>query len=474
MLSKLQILSDRDMERIHGASLELLEKKGVIFQSEEAVELFRQHGVRTEGQMVFLSRGMVEKCLKQTPSSFVLHAVNPARSVTVGEGLLIHPAGGEVFVDNSRDERWAATYQDFENLQKIYQACEYMDMTGYQPISVSDIPERVRGLYCNYATMLYTDKPWLAPMDFYNMQQKRECLEMYEIALGREFVENNHVTWHLVSPESPMIYPPSACEGIMEFARRNQPVAIAAAPMSGITAPVFLYGTILLQNTEVLAGLCLAQLVRDGIPVLPSASLTYGNMRFATWECACPDTALMVGGALQIYRHFYHLPTRAQTGVTSSKQVDYQAGFETMQSFLLSALGGVNVTSQTMGSLDNLMTVSFEKTVIDNEIVARVRRILEGIPTDDESLALEIIMEVPHGHDFLMHDSTLDNYQDGWQPALSDWTRYDKWVGNGKPAIVEVARGKVEAILGNSEKPLLDENTAKMLKSYIEKIRQCG
>ena len=469
MLSKLQVLSKRDMARIHEASLQLLSEKGVIFQSDEAVELFAKNGAKTDGNLVYISSKMADELLKQVPSSFVLNAINPERSVTVGEGLLIHPAGGEVFVDNSRDERKMATLHDFENIQKIYQACDNMDITGYQPISVSDVPARLRGLHCNYATMLYTDKPWLAPMDFYNIQQKKECLEMYEIALGSEFVSNHHVTWHLVTPESPMIYSPSACEGIMEFARKNQPVTIAAAPMSGLTAPVFMFSTILLQNTEILAGLCLAQLTRPGIPVLPSASLTYGNLKMATWECACPDTALMVSAAIQMYSDYYHLPTRAQTGITSSKRADYQAGYETMQSFLLSALSGVNITSQTMGTLDNLMTLSFEKTVIDDEIVARVRRILEGIPTDEESLALDIIMKAPHGRDFLTHDSTLDNYMDGWQPQISNWMRYDSWAENGKPEIVETARNKVEEILGNAEEPLLDGQIANQLKAYIEK-----
>lgn len=468
--STLQVLSKSEMDRIYEASLKILAEKGVVFRSDEAIELFQKHGAKIGGQTVYISRDMVEKALSLCPSTFKLSAINPKRSVVVGEGLLIHPAGGEVFVDNSKDERWTATLKDYTKLQKIYQACENMDMTGYQPVTPTDIPTRVRGLYCNYETMLYTDKPWLAPMDFYNTQQKRECIQMYEIAMGADFVENNHVMWHLISPESPLVYPPSACEGIIEFARKNQPVGISPAPMNGLTGPIFMYSNILLHNTEVLAAICLAQMAKEGIPVLPSASLTYCNLKYATWECACPDTALMASGAIQMYKEYYHLPTRAQTGVTSSKCVDYQAGFETMQSFLFNALSGVNVTSQTMGSLDNLMAVSNEKTVLDDEIVSRVRRMLEGIPTDEDNLGLDIILEVPHGQSFLMHDSTLDCYMDGWQPDISNWERYASWAENGKPDIVETARERVDEILADAEKPLLDELTAKQLKRFLDSV----
>lgn len=131
--------------------------------------------------------------------------------------------------------------------------------------------------------------------------------------------------------------------------------------MSGITSPVFLYSTVALQNAEQLAGLVYAQLIKPGVPVILSASLTYGNLKYASWECAAPDTALMLIAATQMYKDYYHLPARAQTGVTSSKAIDYQAGMETMQSFILTALAGVTLTSQSVGTLENLMCTSFEK-----------------------------------------------------------------------------------------------------------------
>ncbi len=472
LFSKPKFLSDSDMQKIHEATIYLLENKGVVFHSPEAIEIFKKAGAKIDGDIVYISRELVEACLKTVPLSFKMEAVNPSKAVTIGTGhLIIHPAGGEVVLNECGGVRRAQTgIQDFINLQKIYQACDNIDMTGYQPLSPTDVPMESRGLRCLYETMLYTDKPWLAPMDVGGAEDKRREIDMYRIVFGDDFVRNHYVTWSIVTPESPLVYNKSSCESIMEFAASGQPVALVSAPMSGITSPVHILGTIVQANTETLAGLCLAQCVQPGIPVLPSASLTYGNLKIASWECASPDTALMLAGAIQMYKDYYHLPARAQTGVTSSKCLDYQAGFETMQSLLLTALLDVDVTSQSAGSMENLLTISFEKTLIDDEVIARVRRIIGGIEVTDETLSVDIMMEVKHGDNFLMHDSTLDHLYDGWQATISDWNLYDRWKDQEYPDIEKRAEAKVKKIISEGN-IILENATVIRLKKYLE---NCG
>ncbi len=466
--SKPKLFSPEQMKEIHKSSIEVLSAKGVVFKSEKARNILEKCGAKSEGEIVYFSEELVEKCLKTVPESFCVDAINPDNSVKVGGDLIIHPAGGEVFLKDAGGERSnSATIQQFSDLQKIYQACDNINMTGYQPLSPDDVPIKTRGLHCIYETMLYTDKPWLAPMDYVSGADKHRELQMYEIVFGSDWVRNHYLTWSIVTPESPLVFSEFSCESIMEYAEFNQPVALVSAPMSGITGPIHLLGTIILANAETLAGLCLAQCVNPGVPVLPSASLTYGNMRLATWECASPDSALMLAGAIQMYKDYYHLPARAQTGVTSSKCVDYQAGYETMQSLLLTALMDVDVTSQSAGSLENLMTLSFEKTVIDDEVINRVRRIINAIRFDDETSSVELIKEIKHGGSFLMHKSTLKSFRDGWQPDISDWNSYDVWKKEEYPEIEMRAAKRVKDIIENA-KPLLDSATANDLKKFIE------
>lgn len=466
--AKPKFFSPEEMQQIHQNSLNILNTKGVVFKSEKARKAMELHGARVDGEIVYIPENLVEKCLKLAPSTFRVDAINPDKAVQIGGDLIIHPAGGEVFLKDAQDNRFnSATIQQFSDLQKIYQACDNINMTGYQPLSPDDVPIKTRGLYCLYETMLYTDKPWLAPMDYVSGADKRKELQMYEVIYGKDWVREHYLTWSIVTPESPLVFSEFSCESIIEFAEFNQPVALVSAPMSGITGPIHLLGTIILANSETLAGLCLAQCITPGVPVLPSASLTYGNMRLATWECASPDSALMLAGAVQMYKDFYHLPARAQTGVTSSKSVDYQAGYETMQSLLLTALMDVDVTSQSAGSLENLMTISFEKTIIDDEIINRVRRIIAGLRYDIETASVDLIKEMKHGGSFLMHKSTLKNFKNGWQPTLSDWNSYDVWQKSDALEIEQRAAKKAQDIIDNA-KPLLNESTIKSLKKYIE------
>ena len=177
----------------------------------------------------------------------------------------------------------------------------------------------------------------------------------------------------------------------------------------------------------------------------------------------------MLAGAVQMYKEFYHLPARAQTGVTSSKCLDYQAGYETMQSLLLTALLDVDVTSQSAGSLDNLMTVSFEKTVIDDEVISRVRRIMQGLEISDETYSLDILMEVEHGDNFLVHDSTLDHFMESWQPSVSDWENYETWSGQSCPDLEQRVHGRVQSIISDARQ-LLAPDTAKELLAYMQQF----
>ena len=471
LAAQLKVLSQEDMNMIHEKVLELLGKKGIVFQSDDAVETFRRHGAKTEDHTVYIPKEIVEKALKQCPSSFLLEAMDPKYNVTVGEGLLIHPAGGEVFIEDYNQGRRAPTLKDFANLQKLYQACENIDIGGYQPLSPGDVAEEVKGLYCMLQSFRHCSKPLLSPMELDTVKQKEECLEIFNVAYGKEnYIENHYLTWHAVCPNSPYFYSDFACEGIKVYAEHHQPVIIVSAPMTGITSPVYLLSAVILSLAEMIAGLVYAQLITSGVPVVLSASLTYGNMRYATWECAAPDTALMLCASIQMFRDFYRLPARAQTGVTSAKCIDYQAGMETMQSLLTSALAGVNLTSQSVGTLANLMTTSLEKTVLDDELIGRVRYILKGMDTSTQAAGMEDLMKAEPCQDFMTAESTLLHFRDGWQPTVSDWRSSEIWEQDGRKDAAAAAHEKVEKILGEAPETLLSEDQEKDLLRYIHTI----
>jgi trimethylamine--corrinoid protein Co-methyltransferase len=320
---QIKVFSDDQMQTVHDKACELLSKKGIVFESDHAIETFKKHGAKVEGHTVFIDKALLERSLAQTPSTFKLDSMNPANAVTVGEGILIHPAGGEVFVLDHKGARRSPTIKDFADLQKVYQACNNVNIGGFQPLSPADVSDRMRGLYCTFESLKNCNKPILSPMELETIEKKEEVLKLYDIAYGQTgYLDNHYLTWHAVCPNSPYFYSEFACDGIKVYAEHNQPVIIVSAPMTGITSPIFLLSTVILTMAEELAGLVFAQLIRPGVPVVLSASLTYGYMRTATWECSSPDTSLMLAASTQMFRSFYHLPARAQTGVTSSKIID--------------------------------------------------------------------------------------------------------------------------------------------------------
>ncbi len=467
----LEMLSPEDCTRVHEACLKILEETGILFHGENALEILKKNGARINGKIAHISRKMVEDALAKCPSTFNLVARNPERSVTVGEGLLIHPPGGEVYICDLDKGRRMGVLEDVANYQKLFQATDAVDIAGYEPIAPQDVHKRIRGISCAYEIIKNTDKPMLSPMEVENTQEMNELLTMMEMAFGsNDFFQKNYCTWCVICPISPLAYSPHACDAIIEYAKWNQPILFVPASMTGITGPPTLFSTIVLHNTEMLAGLVLAQLVNPGVPVMTSATATAGNLKLATWECASPETALLVVGNLQMSRSFYHLPSRCQCGISSSKQVDYQAGFETMQSMLLAGLAGAQVMSNSMGTMENILATSVEKFLIDAEVVERVKRILKGIDTSEDAMMIDIIQEVGHSADYLWHPATAAHCRDAFQPTYSNWDPYDNWKRDGAEEILIVANRKYKKILEEAPETMIDSALDKDLKDFIKRV----
>jgi trimethylamine--corrinoid protein Co-methyltransferase len=260
-------------------------------------------------------------------------------------------------------------------------------------------------------------------------------------------------------------------EGMIASARRNQAVFVVPAAMAGITAPIGLLGSVVLQNTEILAGLALAQATRPGVPIAYSPASTVGNLRQATFCTGSPEASLISGACLQLGREFYNLPTRSLTGHTDAKIPDYQAATETAQSMLLCALGGAQILVEGLGTLDAYMTISFEKFILDEEIFRRVLRIHEGIEFSEAELDIDLISDVGHGGDYLSHPTTFDHFRERWMPTLADWNDYDSWCREGQQDALTRANRRVAEILAQSPDTLLDHGLDRDLHIFMA---SCG
>jgi trimethylamine--corrinoid protein Co-methyltransferase len=453
--NKLEVISNKDMDWIHGASLKILEETGVIFHSDEALTICKKHGAKVNGNTVFFPPKIVRQTLETAPETFRWQARNDANSVTVGdknEQLLFQPSGGPVFIQDLDRGRRAATLEDFANIIKLCHASDIVSLIGSFPVDPSDV----------------TDKPVIAIQT--SGSKIKQMLAMVEIALSQKvLLQNNHWVAVAATPMSPLSYESEACETIIEFARQNQPLFFTAAVMAGFSGPISLIGTTILQNTEILAGIVLAQLVNPGNPVVYSNGSTVANMKNGNFTCGSPEMMLIHLAGIQMSLDFYRLPARSMCGITDSKTIDSQAGYETMQNLMMGVLGGVHMVFECLGVLDAIMTTSYEKLIIDLELFSRVMRIREGMDISEKEQALNVIQEIGHKPAYIYHPNTMAHFKERWLPTMSDWETYDHWKETGSEDVVVKANRRYKEILQTAPQMLIEPEVDKALQDYIHR-----
>ncbi len=467
---KLKIVSTADLNRIHESTVAALQKTGVLFHSDEAIEIFKKHGAKIDGHLVRISRQMLEQALEVAPKSFVWHARNPVASINVGGDqprthvLLDH---GPVFVQNIDNERRPGKMVDLINLYKLGQASAVANVIGQIPVDPGDVTGDGKSLQIMYQLLRNTDKPLMGwPESRENIQR---MFEMVEIAMDHPgFLENYPAIGVSVCALSPMQFAPESCDTILAYAQYGQPLLILTCAMTGVTSPINLVTTVIQQNAELLAGITLAQLVNPGTPVAYCPASAVPNMKTATYITGAPESNLINMVGLQLANEMYHLPTRSMAGLTDAKVVDCQAGYETMQNYSTLMMTGTNMINECLGTLNGILTVSYEKFIIDEEMISRMLRISDGIDPVETDFNVDVIHEVGHTGSFLLHPTTFDNCRKGWAPTVSNWDPFDTWQSQGSEDVLVRASRRYKKVLSECPDSLLDKAQDEALQRYVE------
>ena len=248
------------------------------------------------------------------------------------------------------------------------------------------------------------------------------------------------------------------------------PVNISAAIGMGTTGPVTLVGTLVQHNAEVLAHIVLAQIINPGAPVMYGSATSGIDMRNASLRYGAVESGLMSSAIAQMAR-FYNVPCRVSAGTTDSKMLDMQAGFESATNLLMASLSGANYISNAAGAVDLALTASYEKLVIDHEIIAGIVRITKGITVTKEALAGELIRSIGPGGHYLTALHTVEHFrQDHFLPQLVDTEPYSVWEEAKNKDIKQRAREKVKEILQQHTPPPLDDKLYKELNDYVKSV----
>jgi trimethylamine--corrinoid protein Co-methyltransferase len=461
-----ELLTSRDIEQIHLTSMKLLTNVGVRFPEDEAIAIFRKHGVKTEGHIIYLTEEQGMEAVEAAPAQFTLHSRNSDRSVTVGDGEPVFvPAYGAPFMVDLEVGKRMPTLEDYHNLARIGHMLPNQDLSGHLMVEPSDVPSGTAHLQMLHACMVHSDKPFMGST--HGRVGARHTLEMASILFGEE-IGQRPVTIGLINSLSPLGYSGEMVEALMEYARCRQPVLIALLAMAGSTGPITLAGVLAQQNAEILAGVTLAQLISPGTPVIYGSTSTNILMKTGALSIGSPELALIVTATAQMAR-YYGLPSRGGGALTDANGPDAQAGLESMFGLLTAVNSGVDFVLHAAGILSSFLAFSYEKLVLDDEMCSMVRRFRRGITITPGTLAYEVIAGVGPGGNFLMEPQTIERCRtEFWQPEVYSRESLEAWVTGGRPDIRQRARQRWQGLLAEHRDPPLDGTTARQLQTYVE------
>ena len=451
--SKLEVISRNQMNQIHEGSLKILGETGVVFHSEKARELFKKHGAKVEGLTVFIPEKLVDQAIEDSPANYRHRALNPDNDAIVGNRQK-RPAFsgiyGPVFVLDPEEGRRPGTLADYRNFIKLFQETPLVNIVGGMQIEPCDADRKKKFFQLMHIIIKHTDKAyWGFPGLTHELMQQFEMVKM-ALGLDGQPLDKPYIGT-AVCPLSPLRFTQEHGDTIMTYAAHNQAIYINSCIMAGVSGPISLLGTATLINTEILAGAVLAQLTRPGSPVAYVSGGTVADLRSGMYTGGGPESNLIVLAGLQMALDMYRMPTRVMGGLSDAKEIDYQAGAETLQNLMMPMLAGAHFINNALGNLDGQLTTSFEKFLLDTESADRVLRVMRGIDGDDQDLSLELITELSHSGNYLMHKNTFDNYRRRWRPGLSIWDEYLTWQKSGAPKVVERGSSKIPA--DNRERP---------------------
>ncbi|MGF7005969.1 trimethylamine methyltransferase family protein [Aminobacter sp. BE322] len=461
------ILSEENLVRIEQTADRILAEIGIEFRDDPvALDHWRRAGAQVEGVLVKFEPGLLREVLKTAPTTFTQHARNPERSVEIGgKSVVFSPAYGSPFVMDLDKGRRYGTIEDFRNFVKLAQSSPWLHHSGGTICEPVDVPVNKRHLDMVYSHIRYSDRAFMGSVT--SESRAEDSIDMARIVFGDGFVDQNCVILGNVNVNSPLVWDATMTTALRAYARANQAAVIVPFILGGAMGPVTNAGAIAQSLAETMAGCALTQLERPGAPVifgnfLSSMSLRSGSPTFGTPE---PAIGSMVIG--QLARRL-NLPLRCSGNFTTSKLPDAHAMNEGTMSMLAAVHCGANFILHSAGFLDGLLSMSYEKFVMDADFCGALHTYLDGVKIDDNQLALDAFREVGPGNHFFGCAHTMQNYETAfWDSAIADNEPYEKWEAAGSVDAATRANRRWKTMLAEYEAPPLDPGIDEALKEFM-------
>jgi len=462
-----EIVGAELIEDIHAASLRVLSELGMEVLHEPLRKILAAAGADVEGDRVRFDPAMIEEKVALAPASVTLHARNPARNLTLKDGNIVFcSTGGPAFSTDLDRGRWAATHADMEDLTRLAQSLNVVHMEGGGAVEPTDLPVNTRHLDMYRSFITLTDKVWTG----YALGAARahDAIDILAITLGedRAGLADRPAAITVINSNSPLRLDQAMSEGLTVFARAGQPFAATPFTLSGAMAPATIAGALVQQNAEALAMIAMAQCIRPGTPVLYGGFTSNVDMKTGAPAFGTPEYSQAVLIGCQLARR-YAVPYRT-SNVTSGNSVDAQAAYESAMSLWPACLSQAHIIKHCAGWLEGGMTASFEKFILDAEMLQMMAAFLKPPTIDEDSFGFEAVKEVGPGGHFFGTAHTLERYETAfYQPLLSDWRNFETWEEAGSADAAQNANRIWKQMLAEYEQPPLDAATLEEIDAFI-------
>jgi trimethylamine--corrinoid protein Co-methyltransferase len=466
------VLSDDQVEQIHGSSLRLLAGTGMRVLHADARAVLAAAGCAVDGVVVRFDPDLIDEAVAKAPREFSLRARNPERDLLIGgNNVVFGSIGGPAFASDVERGRRPGTLAEQAEYLSLVQQLGVLHHEGGGPFEPMDLPAETRHLDVCHSMIRHLDKNWQGIL--LGRERAADCIDMIAIALGtdRDGLARTPALLGIANTNSPLTLDVPMSEGIIEFAGAGQAVCITPFTLAGAMAPVTLAGALVLQNAEMLAGAVLVQLVRPGTPTIYGSFTSNVDMRSGSPAFGTPEYTKAAQASGQLARR-YGLPFRS-SNTTASNTVDAQATYESAMSLWGAVMGGAHLVNHAAGWLEGGLTASYEKLIIDAEMLQMIVAYLEPIVVDEQTMAVDAIGEVGPGGHFFGSPHTIERYESAfYTPLVSDWRNFESWTEAGSVDATERAHRIWRRLLADYERPPLDDAVDEALTEFVAKRKE--
>ena len=469
---KLEVLGPEGVARMDRAARAILDRTGVKVPHAEMLDRFERAGARVDraAEIVRIPGKLVDECLALAGKTFTIYGRDRSKRAEFGAGKRNYNsiAGEAYWLDRAGERRFAAL-ADVTEAARLGDVLERINVVGAMA-DPHEIDVSYRCVEVAAALLRATTKPitfW-----FHDRASARFVVELFAAVAGSaDELRRFPFAYPFLEPISPLRFPRNGIDLLLETAKVPLPVPIGPMAQTGMSAPGTLAGTCAQETAEILAGVCVTQLIRAGTPVCFGGIPHAFDMRTTQLIFAGPEQGLMAVAMTEMGKH-YGLPVYINVGLTDSKCVDAQAGLEAAATLLMGVLAGADIFGH-MGISGVDQASSLDMLVFQNEVIDYVERIARSFVVDNEHLALDVIDEVGPGGVFIDQEHTVAHFRsEVWMPRLLDREYFQQWQDAGRPDTARRARERLNELLASYRQTPLADNVSRDVERVLADARK--